>query len=73
MSHEIDSALDKFQRYTTDDVQRARRQRSADVQSKEDYVIDVVFLLLGRRNLDSERDDDSEKHHASEDEELFSE
>jgi hypothetical protein len=72
MTHETDSALDRFQRYTTDDVQRTRRQRSADAQSREDYVIDVVFLLLDRRDLDSEKDGGSEKHHAPEDEKLFS-
>jgi hypothetical protein len=73
MAHEIDSALDRFQRYTTDDVQRARRQRSAGAQPKGDYATDVVFLLLGRRDLDPGGGGDSEKHHASEDEKLFSE
>jgi hypothetical protein len=30
-------------------------------------------LLFDRRDFDSKEDDDSEKHHASEDEKLFSE
>jgi hypothetical protein len=30
-------------------------------------------MLLDKRNLDSKKDDDSEKHHASENEKLFSE
>jgi hypothetical protein len=30
-------------------------------------------LLLDRRDLDSKEDNDSEKHHASEDEKLFNE
>jgi hypothetical protein len=30
-------------------------------------------LLLDKRNLDSKRNDDFEKHHASEDEKLFNE
>jgi hypothetical protein len=30
-------------------------------------------LLFDKRNLDSEENDDSEKHHASEDEKLFNE
>jgi hypothetical protein len=73
MTHEIDSAFDKLQRYTTDDVQKARRQRSTNAQSKENYVINVVFLLLDRKSLDSKKNDDFEKHHASEDEEIFNE
>ncbi len=73
MTHEIDSAFDRFQRYTTNDVQRIRRRRSANVQFEENYVIDVVFLLFDKEDFDSRRDDDSEKHHAFEDEELFSE
>jgi hypothetical protein len=32
-----------------------------------------VFLLLDRKNLDSKKDDDFEKHHAFKDEELFNE
>jgi hypothetical protein len=31
MTHEIDSALDKFQKYSTDDVQRIRRRRLTNV------------------------------------------
>jgi hypothetical protein len=31
MTHEIDSAFDKFQRYSTNDVQRIQRRRSTNV------------------------------------------
>ncbi len=73
MTHEIDFAFDKFQKYSTNDFQRARHRRSASVYRWRNHVIDVVFQFLDKRNLDSRKDDDSEKHHAFKDEELFSE
>ncbi len=73
MTQKIDFAFDRFQKHTTNDVQKIRCRRSTNVRFKKYYIIDVIFLLLDRRNLDSKRDDDSEKHHASEDEKLFNE
>ncbi len=73
MTHEIDSAFDKFQRYTTNDVQRTRCRRSTDAQFEKNYVIDVLFLFLDKRDLDLRKNDDFKKHHAFENEKLFNE
>ncbi len=55
MTHKIDSALDKFQKYTTNDVQRIRYRRLTNVLLKENYIIDVVFLFLDRKSLNSKK------------------
>jgi hypothetical protein len=73
MTHEIDSAFDRFQKYSTNDFQRARRRRSANVYRWKNHVIDVIFLFLDKRNFDSKKNDDFKKHHAFKDEELFNE
>jgi hypothetical protein len=73
MTHEIDITLDKIQERSARDFSSTRHERSIDVRSRKDHVIDVVFLLFDRNNLDSKWKNSIRKHHASRDRKLFRE
>ncbi len=73
MTHEIDITLDRIQERSARDFSSTRHRRSVDVRSRKDHVIDVVFLLFDRDNLDSRWEDSTRKHYAFRDRKLFRE
>jgi hypothetical protein len=73
MTHEIDTTLDRIQERSARDFSSTRHRRSVDVRSRKNHVIDVIFLLFDRDNLDSRWKDSTRKHHASRNRKLFRE